>query len=124
MSHANLPSATSMQEAASRPLEYDPTTRAIYIRAMVMDITKMVAAGEKEDVIRLKVPKFIEEYPELFKKMIKKEDLTPIYDRLRLLDKMGVGKLSQHEASVVIGKSLVDRYVTPQLQGKQVPNKQ
>ena len=118
MSGPNLPSGTSIQEAASRPLEYDPTTRATYIRAMVTDITKMVLNGEQEDAIRLKVPKFIEEYPELFKKMIKKEDLAPIYNMLRMLDKMGRGDLTQHEASIAIGKSLVDRYVTPQLQGK------
>ena len=119
MSKADLPSATSMQEAASRPLEYNPTTRAIYIRSMVQEITRRVAAGETEESIRTSVPDFIEQYPELFKKMSKKEDLTPIYDMLRLLDKMGEGRLSQHEASIVIGKSLVDRFVTPQLGNKQ-----
>jgi tRNA splicing ligase len=117
MSSASLPSATSMQEAASRPLEYNPTTRAIYIRSMVQEITRRVAAGETEESIRTSVPDFIEQYPELFKKLIKKEDLTPIHDMLRLLDNMGKGKLSQHQASVVVGKSLVDRYVTPQLKG-------
>jgi hypothetical protein len=117
MSSANLPSAASMEEAANRPLEYDPTTRAQYIRTMLHDITKMIASGESEESIRSKVAPFIEQYPELFKKLIKKEDLTPIHDMLRLLDDMGKGKLSQHQASVVVGKSLVDRYVTPQLKG-------
>lgn len=117
MSSANLPSATSMEEAASRPLEYDPTTRALYVRTMVRDITHMIQMGETEESIRSKVPEFIEQYPELFKKMIKKEDLTPIFEMLRLLDNMGTGKLSQHQASVVVGKSLVDRFVTPQLKG-------
>ena len=117
MSSANLPSAASMEEAANRPLEYDPTTRAQYIRAMLHDITTMIASGESEESIRSKVAPFIEQYPELFKKLIKKEDLTPIHDMLRLLDNMGKGKLSQHQASVVVGKSLVDRYVTPQLKG-------
>jgi hypothetical protein len=117
MSSANLPSATSMEEAASRPLEYDPNTRAIYVRTMVRDITQMIQTGESEESIRLKVPEFIEQYPELFKKMIKKEDLTPIFEMLHLLDNMGSGKLSQHQASIVVGKSLMDRFVTPQLKG-------
>jgi hypothetical protein len=115
MSSATLPSATSIQEAASRPLEYDPTTRARYIRDMVKDVLQMISDGKTEESIRSAVPSFIEQYPELFKKMIKKEDLTPIYDMLRLLDKMGEGRLSQHQASVIVGKSLVDRFVTPQL---------
>ena len=113
----HLPSASSMQEAASRPLEYNPHERATYVRTMLSDITKFIADGESEESIRSKVPQFIEQYPELFKKMIKKEDLTPIYDMLRLLDNMGKGKLSQHQASIVVGKSLVDRFVTPQLKG-------
>ena len=49
--------------------------------------------------------------------MIKKEDLAPIYEMLRLLDNMGTGRISQHQASIVVGKSLVDRFVTPQLNG-------
>jgi len=113
----HLPSASSMQEAASRPLEYDPRERATYVRTMLSDITKLIADGETEESIRSKVPQFIEQYPELFKKLIKKEDLTPINDMLRLLDKMGSGSLSQHQASIAVGQSLVNRFVTPQLRG-------
>jgi len=43
--------------------------------------------------------------------------LSPIQSMLAMLDKMGEGKLSQHQASVIVGKKLVDRYVTPQLNG-------
>jgi hypothetical protein len=118
MASASLPSATSMQEAASRPLEYDPSIRARYIRTTLQTISTMVEKGDSEESIRAAVPDFVEQYSELFKKVIKKEDLTPMYDMLRLLDKMGDGKLSQHEASIVIGKSLVDRFVTPQLGSK------
>lgn len=118
MASASLPSATSMQEAASRPLEYDPNIRAQYIRTTLQTISSMVEKGDSEESIRAAVPDFVEQYSELFKKVIKKEDLTPMYDMLRLLDKMGDGKLSQHQASIVIGKSLVDRFVTPQLGSK------
>jgi hypothetical protein len=45
--------------------------------------------------------------------MINKEDLTPIRSMLAMLDKMGEGKLSQHQASVVIGKKLANDFITP-----------
>lgn len=115
---SHLPSPQSISEAANRPLEYNPKERAEYVRVMVKDITTMLKNGETEENIRSKVPTFIETYPELFKKMMKKEDLTPVFGMIHMLDKMGEGRLSQHEASVVIGKTLMDRYVTPQLHGK------
>ena len=104
-------------EAEARALEYDPNVRARYIREMLRDIARWMAEGIPEDNIREKVPDFIEKYPELFKKIINKQDLSPIQSMLAMLDRMGEGNISQHQASVIIGKKLVDRYVTPQLNG-------
>ena len=104
-------------EAEARALEYDPNVRARYIREMLRDIARWMAEGMSEDTIREKVPDFVERYPELFKKIINKQDLAPIQSMLAMLDKMGEGAISQHQASVIIGKKLVDRYVTPQLNG-------
>ena len=58
---------------------------------------------------------FIDLYPELFKKIITKQDLTPFQNMLEMLDRMGDGTLSQHQASVIVGQKLVDQYVKPQL---------
>jgi hypothetical protein len=102
-------------EAEARALEYDPNVRARYIREMLRDIARWMAEGMPEETIRAKVPDFIERYPELFKKIINKQDLSPIQSMLAMLDRMGEGNISQHQASVIIGKKLVDRYVTPQL---------
>ena len=104
-------------EAEARALEYDPNVRARYIREMLRDIARWMAEGIPEDTIRDKVPDFIERYPELFKKIINKQDLAPIQSMLAMLDRMGEGNISQHQASIIIGKKLVDRYVTPQLNG-------
>jgi hypothetical protein len=109
--------AEAVAEAEARPLDFDPNIRARYIRQMLQDIAKFMAEGIPEETIRERVPDFIEKYPELFKKIINKQDLSPIQSMLAMLDKMGEGKLSQHQASVIIGKKLVDRYVTPQLNG-------
>lgn len=105
-------------EAESRVLEYDPNSRARYIRTMLQDIALWMTQGDSEEVIKNRVPDFIEKYPELFKKIINRQDLSPIQSMLSMLDRMGEGNMSQHQASVIIGKKLVDRYVTPQLQGK------
>jgi hypothetical protein len=105
-------------EAESRPLEYDPAQRAQTIRTMLRDTQQWLAEGLSEEAIRGRIPELIASYPELFKKIIQRADLTPIYTMLTMLDRMAEGRLSQHQASVAVGKKLVDRFVTPQLQGK------
>jgi hypothetical protein len=104
-------------EAEARPLEFDPNVRARYIRQMLQDIALWMSQGDSEDIIKSRVPDFVEKYPELFKKIITRSDLSPIQSMLAMLDKMGDGTISQHQASVVIGKKLVDKFVTPQLKG-------
>ena len=104
-------------EAESRSIEYDPAARAQYIRSMLRDIALWMSQGDSEEAIRQRAPDFVEGYPELFKKIIHHQDLSPIQNMLTMLDRMAEGRLSQHQASVVVGKKLVDRYVTPQLQG-------
>jgi hypothetical protein len=102
-------------EASSRSLDFDPNVRARFIREMLTDIPHMMNQGLSEEQIREKTPEFAEKYPELFNKIIKKEDLSPIQSMLLMLDKMGEGNISQHQASVIIGKKLVDKFVNPQL---------
>jgi hypothetical protein len=104
-------------EAEARPLEYDPTNRAQFVRTMLQDIALWMSQGDSEETIRARVPEFIENYPELFKKVIGRQDLAPIQSMLAMLDQMGSGNMSQHQASVIVGKKLVDRFVTPQLNG-------
>jgi hypothetical protein len=104
-------------EASSRSLDFDPNVRARYIREMLNDIPKLMIQGLSEEQIREKVPDFAEKYPELFQKIIKKQDLSPIQSMLAMLDRMGEGNISQHQASIIIGKKLVDKFVNPQLTG-------
>lgn len=105
-------------EAEARPIEYDPAARAQYIRSMLRDIALWLSQGDTEETIRQRIPDFVEGYPELFKKIIHRQDLSPIQSMLGMLDRMAEGRLSQHQASIAVGKKLVDRYVTPQLQGR------
>ena len=102
-------------EAQSRSLDFDPNVRARYIREMLTEIPRLMNQGFTEAQIREKVPDFCEKYPELFQKIISKQDLSPIQSMLAMLDRMGEGNISQHQASVIIGKKLVDKFVNPQL---------
>jgi hypothetical protein len=105
------------KEASSRSLDFDPNVRARFIREMLTFIPTLLNEGITEEQIREKVPEFADKYPELFNKIIKKEDLSPIQSMLAMLDRMGEGNITQHQASVIIGKKLVDKFVNPQLNG-------
>jgi hypothetical protein len=102
-------------EAEARQLDYHPAERAKYIRTMLQDITGWMNQGETKEMIIARIPYFVEVYPELFKKIISNQDLTPVQSMLAILDQMAKGHLSQHQASIQVGQQLVDRYVTPQL---------
>jgi hypothetical protein len=104
-------------EASSRSLDFDPNVRARFIREMLNDIPRWMAQGLTEEQIREKVPEFAEKYPELFQKIITRQDLSPIQSMLAMLDRMGEGNITQHQASIIIGKKLVDKFVNPQLNG-------
>ena len=103
-------------EAEARPIDYDPTARAAYIRSMVTDIQAWIQQGDTEEVIKKRIPDFMERYPELFKKILLGHDLGPMIYMLSMLDRMGQGQLSQHQASIGVGQRLVQQYVTPKLE--------
>jgi hypothetical protein len=109
----------AVKEAESKPLGFAPGARANYIRDMIRELTTLVNAGKTPEEIKA-VPllaKFAQDYPELFKKVIQRQDLSHLGVMLNALDKMEAGALSQHEASILVGQRLVDKFVKPQLNG-------
>ena len=105
------------REAEARPTEFSPTVRATYLRQMIAELVPLVAQGKTEAELKISHEAFAKGYPQLFKKIIGKEDLTPLRTMLGSLDKMAEGKISQHQASVIVGQKLVDTFVKPQLNG-------
>jgi len=107
------------REAESKPLAFAPGARAKYVRDMIKEITALVAAGKGADEIKTNKlhAAFATSYPELFKKVIEKQDLSHLGVMLNALDKMETGSLSQHQASILVGQRLVDKFVKPQLNG-------
>ena len=102
-------------EAQNRPLEYDPSVRANYIRQMLRDIPQMLERGMTEEQIKTETGDFAKNYPNFFKKLMDKEDLQPIYTMINMLDRMGAGEINQHQASVVVGTKLYQKYIEPSL---------
>lgn len=105
------------QEAINRPIDFNPSERASLIRRMMDEIPLAMRREKRESVLREEFKEFSEYYPELFKKIIAKEDLTPIRVMLSMLDKMADGSINQHQASIIVGERLVERFVKPQLNG-------
>ena len=94
----------AVKEAEAKPLGFAPGARANYVRDMIRDTSVLVSAGKTAEEIKAipALAKFAQDYPELFKKVI---------------HKMEAGSLSQHEASILVGQRLVDKFVKPQLNG-------
>jgi hypothetical protein len=104
--------------AAARPLDFSPRERAIYVRAMVARCEKYKTEGLSSDAVKERLPEFARDYPNLFETVMGTEAYhkQSLVTMLALLDRMGEGELSQHQASVIVGQRLVQSYVKPQLE--------
>ena len=105
-------------EAATRQHTFSAKERAEYVRAMVRRCEAYKADGLSVDAITERLPEFARDYPELFKAVTGTEAYhkNSLQTMLAMLDRMGEGDLSQHQASVIVGQRLVQTFVKPQLQ--------
>ena len=109
--------AERMAEAASRPLDFQPKERAQYIRDSLGLIETYQRQGLTTEEIKEKVPTFLRDYKNLFDMVTQpggynKQSLKTM---LAMLDRMGSGELTQHQASVIVGQKLADTYIKPSL---------
>ena len=103
------------REAEAKPIAFAPGARANYIKDHVRDIQARMATGKGDEAIKTEFAAFNKDYPELMKKVLLKADLSHLGIMLNALEKMEAGSLSQHQASVMVGQRLVDKFVKPQL---------
>lgn len=109
--------AERMAEAANRPLDFQPKERAQYVRDCIVLVEKYQEDGLTTEQIKEKMPTFVKGYKNLFEMVT----MPGGYNRqslktmLVMLDKMGSGELSQHQASVIVGQRLADTYIKPNL---------
>ncbi len=105
------------REAANQPTRFNATERSAMIRTHVAQIRRMMAQGKTRDDIKLLFPDFVENYKLLFEMLTRPEgyDERALSMMITMLDKMGSGRLSQHEASVKVGEQLLQKFVMPQV---------
>jgi hypothetical protein len=104
--------------AALEPTKFNATERSAFIRSHVQQIRRIVQEGRySNDDIKSMFPDFSEQYPNLLEMLTRPGgfDERSLSLMINMLDKMGAGKASQHEASIQVGQHLLDKYVKPQL---------
>ena len=106
----------AMEEAANRPLDFDPKTRAKYVRDCVAQIEAYQRDQLNTEQIKAKMPLFVRDYQHLFEMITNpfgynKQDLKTM---LAMLDRMASKDLTQHQASVIVGKRLAEEYIKPE----------
>jgi hypothetical protein len=109
--------AERMAEAANRPLDFLPKERAQYVRDSIALVEVYQIQGLTTEQIKEKVPTFAKDYKNLFEMVTQpggynKQSLKTM---LAMLDRMGSGELTQHQASVIVGQRLADTYIKPNL---------
>ena len=110
---------TAMAEAQNRPLDFDPKTRAQFIRDSVRGIKAALAEDITEAELRQRFSSFMNAYPELYRKLVAGEDLSNLTAMLAMLDQMSQGNLTHHQASMIVGTRLAERYLPHNLRPSQ-----
>jgi hypothetical protein len=106
-------------EAQNAPTRFNATERSAMIRTHVAQIRRLKAQGKTREDLALLFPDFCENYKSLFEMLTRPEgyDDRALTMMITMLDKMGSGNLSQHEASVKVGEQLLQKFVMPQVRG-------
>ena len=89
--------------------------RNIYIREQIAKIQAMKQEGKSKEEMKEAVGRFAEDYPQLFKLLTSGDayNENSLRTMLAMLEKMGTGELTQHQASVIVGQRLHDTYIKP-----------
>ena len=108
------PSFRPPKEEPAVPIEPDiAKARATYVKAQVEKVKTLKEAGKTVEEIKAEVSRFAEDYPALFKMLMTSENFNEasLKTMLALLERMGTGEMTQHQASVVVGQRLHDVYI-------------
>jgi hypothetical protein len=82
---------------------------------MVKLAGELKIAGRTVEEIKERVPEFARDYPNLFETVTQpgSYDPTNLQTMLAMLDRMGQGSLNHHQATVIVGKRLAEKYIRP-----------
>lgn len=109
------------EKAATEPTRFNASERSAFIRDHVLKIREMLKSSHSLDTIKSVFPEFCEEYPNILEMITRPGgyDQRSLDMMLMMLEKMGRGVASQHEASIQVGQHLLNAYVKPQLDSKE-----
>mgnify|MGYP000303329167 FL=1 len=105
------------EKAANEPTRFNAAERSSFVKTHVEKISKMIKDKHSLDDIKAVFPEFCEQYPNILEMITRPGgyDQRSLDIMIKLLEKMGQGAKSQHEASIQVGQHLLNTYVKPQL---------
>jgi hypothetical protein len=105
----------SIREAESRALDFPAAERASYVRAMVSRTLQFKREGRSIEAIREALPEFARDYGHLFEMITGEEgfDANHLNMMLTMLDRMGQGSLTHHQATTIVGDRTMKKFVRP-----------
>jgi len=118
MSQPPRPSFQPPKEEQAIPLEPDVAkARSVYVRSNLNKVLAMKADGKTKEEIEKELPRFVGGYPSLFKMVMNEGGYNEgsLKTMLAMLEKMGSGDLTQHQASAIVGERLSDVYIKPKI---------
>ena len=100
------------REAAVKPHEFDAKERSNYVRAMVARTVEYQRERKTVEEIKERLPEFARDYKHLFEMITSPEgyDASNLQVMISMLEHMDKGNLTQHDASVLVGKRLYSKY--------------
>ena len=103
------------ERARNAPVEFNPKERSQYVRNMVARTIEYLREGKSVDAIKERLPEFVRDYTHLFEMITSPTgfDTKSLQVMLSMLDHMGNGNLTQHDASVIVGKRLYEQFGKP-----------
>ena len=103
----------AITEAQSRTLDFPATERAVYVRAMVKRVKELQIAGRTAYQIRELLPEFARDHPYLFEMITENPgfDQASLNTMLARLERMGEGSMNHHQATVIVGQRLAEKYI-------------
>lgn len=105
------------EEAAKEPTKFNPRERSTYVKERVEEVRRLRKLGQSDLQIKEAMGDFVEKYPTLFQMAVEPHfDYKQFNMMLDMMDRMSKG-MTQHQASVVVGQSLVNTFVKPMLKG-------
>lgn len=103
---------SAVERAKAEVHTFNAKERVEYIRKMIACVEKYRNQNRSVEEIKQLLPEFYEQYKNLFEMLTAVEgyDQSNLNTMLAMLQHMDKGNLSQHEASVVVGKRLYEKY--------------